>query len=107
MLLITSSLTRSIITDNAINFKRFPYILLKFVLHVANHKFADKFSNDGRLLWSVLLLRNKSFCHSQNLVSNCAQLINEVERLVLLCYLKFHADSLLSFYFKQICVLFV
>ena len=44
--------------------KRFQYILLKFVLHVANNKLADKFSNDGRLLWSVPLLRNKSFCHS-------------------------------------------
>ena len=33
--------------------------------------------------------------------------INEVEILVLLCYLKFHANSLLSFYFKQIRVLFV
>ena len=30
-------------------------ILLKFVLHVANNEFSDKFNNDGGILSSMLL----------------------------------------------------
>ena len=32
------------------NFKTFPCILLKFVLHVATNQFSDKFNNEGGLL---------------------------------------------------------
>ena len=37
------------------NLKFFVCILLKFVLHVVNNQFLDKFNNGGGLLTSVLL----------------------------------------------------
>ena len=72
MLLITNSQTISIIAKQfrngrfiviyfttlmlpCDNFKRFPCILLKSVMHATNNQFLDKFNDEGRLFSRVFL----------------------------------------------------